>query len=561
MAVLAAYLCRMTEAGTTLPAFARAMIYLALFIVWGLSIQYRIRQKQARHYLLAVDILMLFWIILRTLKYMLVTGTVMTRYLWYMYYIPMLLIPMLALMIAWSLNKPDSYRLPPQIAALWTIAVILIGLVLTNDLHGLVFVFPAEQNFYEWSDDTYTYGAGYFAVLAWESLCAAASLVIMAIKCRIPGARKYFWLPPLPLLLSLVYTVLYFTGVPWLRVAFGDLTVTQCLLIAATFEACIGCGLIQSNTRYGELFAATVDCNAMITDMSFNLFCSAKDAEKFTPAVLREASDKPLDLGEGRSLHTMLIRGGYAVWVEDNSALLKMREELEAMKKELLERNEILRQEYENEKASREVEEQNRLYDMLQNATQKQIDKIAFLTQKYREEEWEAKAEAGEEEQRKILAQTAVLCTYIKRRKHMALLAFRKYDIPAAELRLAMEESLRSLELLGADSALYIRTGEMLSAEAAIGIYGFFEDVIEDALDSLEALDARIVMRENTKAGGEIGSQTGSQTGNKEIRIAMSVTCRQNLQPLQERYPTADISCEDGEWQLMLRMRMGGGVQ
>lgn len=563
VAVIAAYLCRMTEVAPPLFAFMRAMIYIALFIVWGLSIQYRIRQKQARRYLLAADFLILFWISVRTLKYLLVTGVVMTRYLWYLYYIPMLLIPMLGVMLAWSLNRPDDYRLPPQIAILWTAAVILIGLVLTNDLHGLVFIFPQEQTFHEWSDDVYDYGIGYFVVLAWEILCAISSIVIMALKCRIPGIRKYFWLPPLPLLLSLIYTVLYFTGVPWLRAVLGDLTVTQCLLIAATFEACIGCGLIQSNTHYWELFTASVGCNAMITDPNFNVYCAAREAEKFAPETLRMTENSPLNLGNGRSLHTMPIRGGYAAWVEDNSGLLRLKEELEILKDELKERNEILRQEYEQEKASREVEEQNRLYDMLQRATQQQIDKIASLAQNYRREEGEADSEIRKTEQRKILAETAVLCTYIKRRKHMALLAFRKYDIAAAELRLAMEESLRSLELLGAGSALYIRTEEMLPAEIAIGIYAFFEDVIETAMESLEAFDARIVTREG-KVNGGTGSTTGTggtESTGREIRISMSVSCRENLQPLREHYPEAEISCEGGEWQLVLRMKMGGGAQ
>lgn len=535
-AVLAAYLCRMTTAAPPLFAFLRAMIYLALFIVWGLSIRYRIRQNQARRYLLAVDLLMLFWITVRTIKFIVVTGAVMTRYLWYLYYIPMLLIPTIGLMLAWSLNRPEDYKLPPWIALPWTAAVILIGLVLTNDLHGLVFAFPREQTFYEWSDAAYTYSGGYFVILAWEVICATASLVIMALKCRIPGSRKYFWLPPLPLLLSFVYTGLYYAGVPWLRVAFGDLTVTQCLLIAAAFEACIGCGLIQSNTHYGELFAAAVDCNAMITDKNFNLFCCARDAAKLPPETLRKAADRPLDLEKGRSLHTMPIRGGYAAWVEDNSRLLRLRQELADTKEELQERNEILRRQYEQEKARREIEEQNRLYDLLQSVTQKQIDQIAFLTQKYR-----AGGYGDKDEQRKLLAQTAVLCTYIKRRKHMALLAFRKYDIPAAELRLAMEESLRSLKLLGADSALYIRTENMLPTETATGIYTFFEDVIEAALDSLQAFDVRIVTRENG-----------------EIRTAMSVSCRQDLQSLRELYPAAEIRCEDGEWQLLYRMKGGG---
>ena len=43
-------------------------------------------------------------------------------------------------------------------------------------------------------------------------------------------------------------------GSPWIELLAGDMTVVQCLLLAAGIESCIRCGLIQSNT--GDILKA-----------------------------------------------------------------------------------------------------------------------------------------------------------------------------------------------------------------------------------------------------------------------------------------------------------------
>ena len=79
--------------------------------------------------------------------------------MWYLFYLPMLFVPMLALLIALSLGKPDWYKLPKSTAVLWCISTVLLLLVLTNDLHQLVFTFPEGS---VWSDTDHGYGVGYF---------------------------------------------------------------------------------------------------------------------------------------------------------------------------------------------------------------------------------------------------------------------------------------------------------------------------------------------------------------------------------------------------------------
>lgn len=279
-------------------------------------------------YLTSVSVLLILWMTSRTAKYFIFWQPAAIRYLWYLFYLPMLFVPMLAVLIALSLGKPDGYRLPKSTWILWAVSGVLLLLVLTNDLHQLVFTFPADAAV--WSDTDNGYAAGYFVVTGWQVLCAAAALVTMFFKCPVPN---------------------------------------------------------------------------------------------------------------GLLLHTMPVNGGYAVWTEDVSALLAVKEASESLAEELKERNALLRYEYKRDARRCMIEEQNRLYDLLQSATQL-ADRIAVLTKDYQK-----LSETDPSEAQKRLSEIAVLCSYIKRRKHLTLLADRDYKVAVTELERAFSESLQTLKL------------------------------------------------------------------------------------------------------------------
>ena len=185
------------------------------------------------------------------------------RYLWYGYYVPMLFVPLLCVLVALSLGKPENYRLPKWTGLLYLPTTLLLLLVLTNDLHQMVFVFPADAA--AWLDTDHGYGAGYFIVMGWIVLGMVTAIIAMLLKCRIPHTKITLGLPFVPVALAALYSVLYISRIPWIELLAGDMTVVQCLLLAAGIESCIRCGLIQSNTGYEALFEASA-IRAEITD-------------------------------------------------------------------------------------------------------------------------------------------------------------------------------------------------------------------------------------------------------------------------------------------------------
>lgn len=66
---------------------------------------------QVRRLLLNVDLLMLFWILVRTLRFQLNTPPGMDRMLGYLYYAPMLGIPVLCVQLVLTVDRSERYRL------------------------------------------------------------------------------------------------------------------------------------------------------------------------------------------------------------------------------------------------------------------------------------------------------------------------------------------------------------------------------------------------------------------------------------------------------------------
>ena len=495
LAVFAAYIFRLIGRGCfypTLFSYLRSFIYIGMFAAWGLSVRQRIVQKQVRRYLTGVSLLLILWFTLRSAKYFIFWQPNVTRYLWYLYYLPMLFVPTLALLISMSLGKPDEYKLPKSVWLLFAVSGALLILVLTNDLHQLVFTFSKNADI--WSDESYGYGVCYFAVIGWQVLCAVAALVVMLFKCRLKN-RKLRFLPVIPLIVSLNYLVLSYIGTPWQKELFGDVTAFQSLMYMLCFEACIACGYIHSNSRYADLFASSVGTSAQITDMSFNVRYAAMDTKPISREKMMHAIQSPVTLADGLNLHTMPIGGGYAVWTEDVSSLLEARENFEGLAEELAERNEILRYEYKREARRRRVEEQNRLYDLLRCTTQAQINRISTLTKEYQ------KINKTEPTRAKtLLAEIAVLCSYIKRRKHLTLLADRDCSVAIAELVGAFTESLQALKLLNVRTTFFADSRlSVLPGKSAAEIFDFYEQVIESDLENISSIQVSLAYVEGLR--------------------------------------------------------------
>ena len=484
----------------------RSGIYVFLFSAWSYSLWNRIVQTQVRRYLLAISALMVLWILLRSIKFS-IENTDAERWLWYFYYFPMLFIPMLSVFVSRSLGKGEDFRLPRWTKILYVPTLLLLLLVLTNDLHQQVFSFPSGVL----SDREYRYEGGYFFVLGWEALCAGFAFLSMVKNCRIPRSRRIRWLPLVPLALSLAYAYAYGKEVYWVWVLAGDMTVSQCLIFASIFECCIQCGLIQSNLGYDELFEAT-SLPVQITDHAFHSkYVSVAMQRALPQSELRQMQQDTVHLGDDTLLKRHKLRRGWVFWKEDISALNQIRKELELTRDELRDTGDVLTAENAQRARWLKLIEENRLYDMMEAQTARQIAMLRELLTELQKTEDSDRA-------RHLLGQVIIIGTYIKRRSNLIFVGEQRGAISVQELLLCLNESSENISVYGADCKAIVKGEGQLTVEQATQIYDLFEAVVETELESLRALLISI----------EVG---------KWVEVALCVSAAEPLCGLRARFP------------------------
>ncbi|MDD6259805.1 MAG: hypothetical protein PUA74_01795 [Clostridiales bacterium] len=511
----------------------RSAIYIFLFVVWGISVHERLIQTQVRRYMTATASLMVFWFIIRTVKYHFVPAdapAAVTRYLWYLFYLPMLFIPLLALLVALSIGKPESYHLPRHSALLYIPTSLMFIMVMTNDLHQLVFTF--NDNPESWKGAANGYAFVYYMIAAWMFLCALAMLIVFYVKCRLPGSRRRIILPCIPVALLIVYMSLYYLHVKWLRVIFADMTAMMCVLCVMTLELCIQCHFIQSNTHYRELFDAST-VGVQITDEKYKVFLSSKTARMFDSGLLRRTENGPLMLYGGIRLSGAPIRGGHVVWTEDVSALINVLDELKEVRENLEDSNALLEEENALKAREAHIAEQDRLYNIIQRDTARQMQLMDELIDKI-------EAADTEEDRIRLLKQMIVIGAYLKRRSNLVFLADKSSYLEAKELSLTFGESLDNLELCGVACGFRCELEKPLLAVHIMSMYDFFEEVTERSLDCMSGIAVCI--------------------GRAEESIFIRITTDSAADFTDLASDTVTVTRDDdGEWQLIFRQRTGGG--
>lgn len=73
---------------------ATNLIYIALALVWGISVRRRILHRDVRRYLLLSCAMAVLWLLLRAFKYRYFQSDGISRALWYCYYIPQIFAPL-----------------------------------------------------------------------------------------------------------------------------------------------------------------------------------------------------------------------------------------------------------------------------------------------------------------------------------------------------------------------------------------------------------------------------------------------------------------------------------
>ena len=488
LCVLLAYICRMLRPESyllrTLADQLRTCLYLGIYCAWVIYLNKHVVHKSMRQYLTAIGCMMVFWFFLRTIKYHIFQDPLGGHICWYLYYVPMILIPTLGLTATLLMEEREEKRIEKISTALLLPASVLIVCVLTNDLHQQVFRFLMEPPY---SDENYHYGKIFFVIQLWIIVCLAAMEVILVFKSRIPG-RKQFWLPIIPGLLLLGWNICNILRVPFILSIAGDMTAVCCLLMVAIFQSCILCGLIPVNSRYFELFQATGGLHAEITDNSFQRYYYSGEFPRLSREMRECIIAKSTVQEQGTQIRHIPVKGGHLFWAEDISVLLDQYLDIQEQQEELTARNHLLQKAYQKEAERRKTEEQNRLLNMIQNQTAGQLELLSqFMDELERTE--------SREQYDWILGKIVVVGTYLKRRKNLVLTQYASDGnlLTMEDLRQSLAESCDSLKLCRIRAAYYVENVDVrLNADDILKCYDIFEWLVERLVDTMQSVFYRV---------------------------------------------------------------------
>ena len=450
------------------------LIYIGLSMAWGFSILRRILHRNDRRWLLLGCAMAMLWLFLRAVKYRFFTDNTITRHLWYGYYVPQILAPLFSLFAALQLGRREGTAFSRRWYLLFIPAILLIGGVLTNDLHQMAFrSMPGAATL----ETDYTHGWVYYLAMTWIVGLLLATGMIVYRKCHVSESRRYAWVPLCVFLGGFVLCALSFTN----TYTFHKMPECFCLTFAAFWESCLQVGLMPTNGYYRYFFSESTVA-AQIVDGHGTPVYRAKNAPNLTPDQLDAAAHESILLNADTRLQSAPVQDGRVYWVEDISKINRIQGRLAEINARLSEENELIQAENELKRQRAQIEEKNRLMDEMIALVQPQLFQINRLL--------------GEENAQipdvQNLKHVCLLGAYVKRRVNLALICDQKTAVPVDELAHCIRESLTYLTQYGAVCTLHQEgKGSVRSCDAQ-NAYDFFEDCLEAALPSLSALMVRV---------------------------------------------------------------------
>ena len=502
----------------------RWAIQVPLTVLWIASIRRRILNTSIRNMLLTVGGLLLFWQVVRIIKfdYVIVTEPI-GRYCWYAYYVAMILVPLIGVFVVDHIGKPENYRSPAWMKDLFIPALFLLAVVFTNDLHQLVFTF---ENFELYNSD-YGYGFMYIVVMAWFVVLLLYFVISVMVKSRVPGSKRFQALPMVIAFFGICFWASYTAG--FFR---GDLTAVDSLIIIMLLESIIQSGLLPSNMNYRELFQQSTIA-AQIVDKHGKVYFSSVSAAQLDSSIMEQARQGAVAFGNA-VLHAQAIHGGHIFWQDDVKLINELADHLRDANETLEERYDLMKAEVELKERRLHVEEKTRLYDRIAQEIAPQLNKADALLEQSRQHPEQAS---------ELLSQICVISAYIKRRANLILLGEEQAGVSARELESCLRESLDNLRLCGTITYLDCHCGEQAGIQQIIAVYDLFEEVTEMLLGRMTAMMVTATQ------------QNGS------IQLRMQVGCKEPLPELpQWSLPGGTVLCEvqDDDLTITATLNQGG---
>lgn len=467
-------------------------VFIIISVLWTGLLYVRISDKALQEKLFAISALLLFWMLVRIIRLMLPDGTV-DRFFWYLYYIPLALIPTILFLIGRVLAKNHQSRFPRLAGkASFLISLLLVLLVLTNDFHQMAFRFyrGTEGNNY---DLYYSHGWVYYFVFIW-SLFLIFAFVYLATRKKPESAAKRAGLLLLILCFSVTYFGGYAFGIPIFRES--EFIIVYGVITLLFLEVCFRNRLIPNNGKLGALLlGAPIDMHILSDAMQieYRTDFSAELPNAMIEQVRqhkRPEDNAPYRLslpGDESVLYGVYgINGGYTVFARHLDSVIRLRSTLAERNERIKNQNSILARTQKIQGEIAKLRAQQDLFSRIEGVLKERVNRIDTIFSAMPVNSLEKRGHG--EIFRKQLAAVKILVNYCKRRGNLALLEANDEYCQTDSIALWLQESIWEAAATGIDGLVTEAGSARIHSTPASLLYDCFEHILENAMKYANAV-------------------------------------------------------------------------
>ena len=450
---------------------------------WAIVSRQKIINNKVRRLFTASCYCIILFLFIRTAKYHCFTDhDTISRYLWYLYYFPMLFVPTMSLNALFRIDEDDRPTKKWWVIGAYLLSAFLFFLVMTNDAHQMVFSFPPGATNAQKSTD-YSYGFLYYLITVWIFFGVIYILGSLILRQTAKSYRHRRWIVIAPVLAMVIYNVVYRLGRKYAFIqstVILDLTLTYTLFFVVCWLLILQLGLVETNVGH-DLFLEHSTLSVRVADADGRTVSQTPRAGRWTAEEfekIRQNPKDPLVTQEGERLRGRAITGGMVYWGDSIQEALDMNESLRDMQEQLAEEGSVLEAENEIRRQKAVYETQNRVYDAISEEIRPQLTRMEALLS----------GDLDEGTFRENLKRACVLGGFVKRYSNLMLIAEGKEWIEREELLLALRESMRYLKQDGISGGVFADGTGYSPAWGVLDAYRFFEDQVETVYEWKEGV-------------------------------------------------------------------------
>lgn len=432
----------------------QTVLALAIYTIWLILLYIRIFDKTLKKYVLSIGVLLVFWMAIRMVKRY-TTGYV-TEILWYLYYIPLLMIPTFYYNCSsYLINSKNKKR---RIIAI-IISIILFLLVITNSLHNIVFKIKSNIN-------DYNHNIGYFIIVAWI-LCLIVVAIINLIKSSKNKGYKNIILISITILIGIIYTILYIKNIPVIRKT--NMSVIIGTLFCVGLEMMLDFKLIPNNFRYKKIFknsnlpleiVSQDGKTRIVTNHSINL-------KENIINDIKNNKVKSIYKDNNIIKNVNVINGGYSIEEKDYSKINEYEEKLKSKQQELIEQETILQKQRKIATEIYETKLKGEIIELLDEKIEQKRNLINELIKEMKITDIDK------------MKNIKLLLNYCKRMSNLVISSYNKEKYDNKRLKVIINEMLIEAQSLGINGVLKTNNFEISSGETANIYEIIFETIMK----------------------------------------------------------------------------------